>query len=245
LKTKKTHLYLGLLCTVIIGMYLATPLAIAAPAEFIIPEDSPWGWASLSSTVTDPVDDVVRYTSNPGGGAVGDYHDEIDIANVSVQYALDIASSLYIVFSSESVCTTSYVYIIFIDSDLDNQADYIIFNNITISAKGFAVDFYLQRLSDGYYWASSWGPTVAHMDWTASTNYFCLSYISDAIPTISSAQVAMVAAYIDDPSYLYADFLPLTPSADSIPGFPLGFVLFGMITLLGLVLIVQRNQIWI
>jgi hypothetical protein len=240
----KTQIHLGLVCAFILGMAFVAPLVIAAPTEFTIPEDSPCGWASLASTVTDASDDVVRYTSNPANGDVGDYHDEIDIVNITIDYMLDVSYCLRVTFALPFIATSSYVYAIFIEENGDNYADYVIYSNISKGSKALPIEFYFLRLSDGYYWSgSSWLDSELATSWD-DTNYLFVNYITDAIPMILSCRIAMVAAYIDDSSYLYADFLPLTPSADSIPGFPLGFVLFGMITLLGLVLIVQRNKIW-
>ena len=90
---KKKYLNHGFLCAIIIGICLVMPAVVAAPLEFDIPTNSPCGWATFTDyLITDGKDDVVKYSASgsPGGGTVGSYHKEIDIANkgISIRAAI-------------------------------------------------------------------------------------------------------------------------------------------------------------
>jgi hypothetical protein len=230
-----------------LGLYFALPITLAATPTFTIPQNSPCGWASLATTINDDQDDVVQYSTVPEKGTIGDFHNEIDIMNVSIGETLDVSYSLVIGFVGAASFYEDYLYIIYIDNDSDNQAEYIIFSNVSLGVRKGPVGlvFFLQRVWDGAYWdpgLQQWVGEEVAMYSSVSGHYIRADYISEPFPEIKTYRVAVIAAYIGDPSYIYAEFLPETPSS-SIPGFPLEFVLFGFITLLGLVVLLQRNKI--
>jgi hypothetical protein len=250
---KRNTLYLGLLCFLIVGCYVAIP----ATSLFAIPATNPCGWAELTDTVTDAVDDVVRYelTGNPAGGTEGDYHDEIDIVNVSAVYAPrgspgDI--DLLIWFADLPGEGEDYTYVLYIDNDTDGQTDYLIFSNYTylpVIAKAYVWVFYLQRVSDGKYWDDGvWydegGYNHLNTVITSSKRLYIYNVgRADAIANLYNSHIGMIAAYTGDPEYIYADYLPIAPQDDNIPGFPWQAILLGIMSLLGISILLRKNDI--
>ncbi len=230
---------------------------IPATSLFTIPATNPCGWADLTDTIKDTVDDVVRYelTGTPAGGTEGDYHNEIDIVNVSATIAPrgspgDI--DLLIWFADPPGEDETYTYILYIDNDTDGQTDYIIFTNYTylpITAKAYVWLFYLQRVSDGKYWNDGvWYDEGGynHLDFVLFSGNRLYIYDvgrADAIANLYNSQIGMIAAYTEDPTYIYADYLPTAPQDDKIPGFPWQVILFGIMSLLAISILYRRNQI--
>ena len=243
----KKQLFFYLFCSLLIGLYLVTPTTLAA--TFDVPAESPCGWASLSDNIVDPEDDVVRYsaTGTPEGGTSGDFHDEIDIVNVSLTSApkIPLYEDIGIRFADVPIVNESYVYVILIDNDTDGNADYLLFTNWTEADKGPANVFFLKRLSDGLYFGEGdWYPDPSPFYYLVSEplKVLYIYCITEAISNLASSKVGVIAAYIEDPSNIYADFVPLTPEA-GIPGFPLELVLFSLLTLMGLVLLLQKQRV--
>ena len=228
----------------ILGLFLAMPGVVAVDPTFTPPEDSPCGWASLSDVVTDAADDVVRYTTTAEKGVVGDFHDEIDIINISSAMMAGLPLSLVIFFADTPCDYQSYNYFLFIDNNTDGHADYVLYSNISLEAKVLLITFYLQRVFDGNYWdGDSWvGSEISYPGWGIYGNTLSFPNFNLAITEMLTSRVAAVAAYTGDGTYLFADFVPLTPEA-GIPGFSFGLVLFGGLMLLGMIIILQREKI--
>jgi len=238
---KKQHLYLTCLFALIFGIYLMVPASIA-----VIPlTSSICGWENIATPITDAENDVVKYSStdDPGKGTPGDFHNEIDILNVSLQILFASNLDLVIWFATDPGDSLLYQYFILIDNNSDETADYIFFSDEPVE-KIPAIAFYLMRISDGYYYhLGSWQSSKDVLSgWDFSTSQIRIYYMDEIIPEIASCKVAVIAAYLGDMDFIYADFLPLTPEA-GIPGFLWASTLFGLLTLLGFVILFQKNRI--
>jgi hypothetical protein len=246
MKLKKRIMSLSLFCAVFIGLVLVVPATIAVPPSYT----SEYGWASLASPVIDDSADVFKYNTSqlPTEGSKGAFHPEIDILNISlVSYAKASLLDLVIWFAASPAHDyLEYNYQIYIDNDSDGVADYWIFSgNVILSENKITViDFYLKRIADGYYYnsGSGWGPTVAATSWGITTNDLHFYYMDEIIPEIASSRIAMWITYSGESGKLYTDFAPFKLSS-GIPGFTLGLVLFGLLTLLGFAVLLQKNHI--
>ena len=230
----------------VIGLCLAMPGVVAVDPTFTPPEDSPCGWADLSDTVTDATDDVVRYITEAEDGTIGDFHDEIDINHIALIVEKIILSSLVITFADTPNTYSGYEYYFFFDNDTDGNAEYVLYSNVSEGLKPpVSIDFYLQQIADAKYWTGSdWTSTkTAYPGWNTVDTSLSFDSFNAAIYEISTSRVAAVAAYTGNDTYLFADFVPLTPEASGIPGFSFGLVLFGGLTLLGMIILLQREKI--
>jgi len=215
-----------------------------ANAYYDNPANSPCGWTSLTSTFTDAGDDVARYltTTTPDQGTFGDFHDEIDIVNISLEDSLVLSGylELFILFADLAVDNSSYAYTIYIDSDNDDQGEYFI--SYLYSSSGF----YIKRLSDNYYFNNNtelWQVNLTVHPFADYDTGFVISKINVSIPNIQTSRVAVVAS-CSFGGYYYADFAPLNyTSPPGIPAFSFEFVLLSFITILGLILILDRKRV--
>ena len=254
----KKQLYIGLFSALLVGMYCMVPMTLGVdPDDYFNLNDSPCGWASLADVIEDAEDDVVRYavSGTPGKGAVGDYVDEIDIVNITLGIGPSVRNGpedLIIWFAGPlpgyEITNHSLIYIIFIDNNTDGNPEYILFSNVTTEpgVRAEWYQFYLLRIADNKYWCEGFWVDYAPdtiIEHYVQGNLLYLYYIGhpSAIPELSTSRIAMIAAF-DAETHIYADFVPLTPSSP-IPGFPLGLLLFSLLTLLGLGILLQKNRI--
>jgi hypothetical protein len=212
-----------------------------ANAQVTSQSQSPSGWTSLASTFTDTTNDVLRYTpaGGPSEGTYGDFHDEIDIVNISLVDSMLLSGylELFVEFVVVPLDNSSYVFTIYIDSNNDNSGDYF----VQLAAGGFA----FKRLSDNYYFnfgGEIWSSTYTTIPFSDYGTGFIISKMNISISNIQTSQVAVVAA-CSFGVYLYADFTPLNYTAPSgIPGFSFQIVLLSFITILGLLWILDRKK---
>ena len=235
---------LSLFCAVFIGLSL-----IPATLAYLPSFTSEYGWSSLSDTIVDPPDDVLNYTVSqlPTDATVGDYHDEVDILNVSVvSYTKASLMDLVIWFAAAPGADyMDYTYTIYIDNNSDGVGDYWIYSTyIPLSEHKFSViNFVIYRVSDGKYYdpASGWVASAVDTSWAIDGDMLHFHYMDEIIPEIESSRIAMNVVYIGQTDIFYADFVPF--KLPGVPGFPLGLVLFGLLTLLGFAMLLQKNQI--
>ncbi len=234
---RRTRLSLGVVIAFIMGMYLLVPAVHASSLKYDIPDSSPCGWATFTNyIINDSRDDVVRYSisSSPEKGTVGAFHPEIDVANITLEEQL-AEDSLFIHFEADIIVNASYSFVVLIDNTSDNVPDFTVFSNDT--------EFFLKSTSENLWWdGDSWVDYEAELIWDAYENWLYLDMVLEAIPNIASANIAVITAYLGDPSYIYADYVPLTPEKSPIPGFPWQLVIFSLLTLMGLVILLQKNQ---
>jgi hypothetical protein len=241
----KTRLFsLSVFCVVILWLIAVFPATIASPSS----SSSDYGWASLAAPVIDGEDDVLNYSvsQTPSQGTFGDFHNEIDILNISV-----LSSDLVIMFASTPGGDyTEYSYTILIDNDTDGTAEYCIYSgNIIFCEKTLkidVIDFYLKRVSDGYHYnpGIGWVSSATPFGWGIYTQKLQLFDIDHPIPEINSSRIAMWILYTGQAGIIYADYAPFsTPGGGGVPGFPLALALFGLLTLLGFAVILHKQHL--
>jgi hypothetical protein len=195
---------------------------------------SNWGWSTLP--MTDPANDVFQYNisagEDPWDGIKGAFHPEIDILRVSL-----VGVNISIEFAAPPSLAVFHGYSIYIDLNNDGNSEYI------VATFSYTV-LYLKRESDGKYWnGTGWGDPINIA--FVSGNNLTITELDLAIPfSFSIAKYAVTASYSGDNPIIYKDFAPLDPSPGSggIPGFAWIFVCFGLIALLGIVLI-QKHRL--
>ncbi len=220
---KKKVLFLNLFCVLLLSMGLMAPVMAYA---------SPCGWAALP--MTDNTDDVYQYADgdSPWDGIQGAFHPEIDIRRVFL-----LGVDLYIEFDAIPQINADYQYTIYIDIDNDADSEYLL-----ISSQ-ISYNIFLLRESDGLYWnGTGWSATKLIMQ-SISGNNLTFQDLDEPLPTYYSSAKYMVAlGYIGDLPTIYSDYAPLDPSPDEIPGFAWIFTYFGIITILGLMLLQKRRS---
>jgi hypothetical protein len=231
------RLSLGVLIAFIMGMYLFMPAVHASSLKYDIPDSSPCGWATFTSfIINDSRDDVVQYSisSSPEKGTVGAFHPEIDVANITLEEHL-AEDSLFIRFEADITVNASYSFVVLIDNTSDNVPDFTIFSNDT--------GLFLKSTTENLWWdGGTWVDYETETSWVAYENWLYLDMLLYAIPNIAIANIAVIATYLGDPSYIYADYVPLTPEKSPIPGFPWQLAIFSLLTLMGLVILLQKNR---
>ncbi len=238
------HVSFIFLCSFLLGICLILPIGIM----YTPPSTSPCGWVDFDEMVTDLEDDVVQYpiTGIPEEGTLVDLHPEIDIINVSfISYLAKVSMyAIQIFFAATPVLTTDYAFDMLIDNDSDNIPEYHIYTAVYVDAKAAPTQVYVQRLTDNYYYnGNTWISSADVCTSSAIANRLNIPFNSEAIPEITASRIAIITAYIANATNIYADFVPLTPTGGGIPGFSIGFIFFGVLTLLGLGILLQRQRI--
>ncbi|MHA1265920.1 MAG: hypothetical protein ACTSRS_11880 [Candidatus Helarchaeota archaeon] len=213
----------------LLGFLLISTLLIFS----IIPVFARWAsWGWQVAPFTDSNNDVYQYPRSdaPWDGVQGDYHDEIDIQEVHVNGSIP---AVVLIFAATPVVDNAHEYTIDIDTNGDSDSEYIL-----TATTG---SFYLQRLSDYYYYdgMGGWEPTPNYIIvYTISGNN--LTIPAPPISTLTTAKLAVVVGYDDGGDTLYADYSPNDPNTDttptSIPGFTWFLAAFSICTLIALII---------
>ncbi len=221
------------------GIFSIFPLT---NANYTDPRNSPCGWTSLTSTFTDATDDVARYLTGetPDQGTLGDYHDEVDIVNITLVDSMLLSGylELFVEFVVVPVDNGSYAFTIYIDTNNDDSGDYFI--------QFLTTGFTIQRLSDNQFFnfaSEIWSATPVTFGFSDYGTGFVISKINVSVPTIQTSRVAVIAS-ASFGGYYYADFTPLNYiPLSGIPAFSFEFVLLSFLTILGLILILDRKKV--
>jgi hypothetical protein len=225
----KKVLFLGIL---FLSLYLSIPV-LALPSNC--------GWSTLP--MTDPADDVIRYNvsvEDPWEGVKVDSHPEVDILRVSF-----VGVNLSIEFGTIPSLATYHGYSIYIDTDNDEESEYII-------ATFIYGELYLKRESDEYYWntTNAWSgwtgyPTRKNVASVSGSNLTIIDLNLAGIPNYKTAKYAITASNSTLNPIIYKDFAPLDPydiSDGGIPGFAWLFTCFALIALLGIIFLQKRVE---
>ena len=215
---RKKIYFSSLLTALVISLYVLVPVTAI---------DSPAGWSH--TPITDATDDVWQHSS----GVQGDFHDEIDIINVSV-----VSGGIRIVMEDVPGVDPTRPIIIYVDNNTDNNADFIINHSGTTN-----YIYYVIRQHDNMYWdGSAWGsdPNLYNITVSVSVpgqSLFFPSLVA-AIPCLPCCRIGVESKF----STLFTDYAAYDPTpGGGIPGFALVLTLFSLLTLLAIVFFRQRK----